>query len=68
MNTIKKLFSSFFGLSKKNKNRGKKGTKKHRMRKSKAHKKLMKGGWGGSPMPTQMPTQMPSQMPSQMPL
>ena len=44
MNSLKKLFSSFFGLSKKNKNRGKKGTKKHSTRKNKAHKKLMKGG------------------------
>ena len=59
MNSLKKLFSSFFGLSKKNKNRGKKGTNKHRTRKNKAHKKHMKGGWGGSQMPTQMPTQIP---------
>lgn len=44
MTLFKNLFSSLFGLTKKNKNRRKKRTNKHKMRKNKTHKIYMKGG------------------------
>jgi hypothetical protein len=44
MNSLKKLFTSLFGLSKKNKNRGKKRSNKHHTRKNKTHRKGMRGG------------------------
>jgi hypothetical protein len=44
MGSLKNIFSSLFGLTKKNKNRRKKRTIKHKSRKNKTHKKNMRGG------------------------